>query len=750
MMNRSRFGRIITSFTFICLLTLIITLSSGYAEDLPRFDESTDDTDVYLPLVTNPLTLIIPETTKVLTEQTTQYLGSVSEDGIVFTYSQTTPELDALEVGDVMVADVSAAAPYGFLRRVLNVTRSGGQVVVTTGDATLEDAIEQGSFQLSVQLTPDDIQSATFAEGVSPASSRTANMNDSFFLTIDKTIKDGIAQAKVKGSVEFSPEFDLTGAIEGGAIQNLRFDVKLNETAILDLTLEASGSFSKEIEIAKYDLGTRVILLSGWFPIVVGVELPVYVGANGEFRAGVTTTVTQNATASAGAHYANGAWSSSSSLKPKFDFGKPKPILDARVKGYVGARLQLTVYFIPIASAAAQPYLLLKGNINETPWWTLTGGFEVILEMKIKILGYSLVDYSDTVIDNKKILAQAYVPNDPLPIDGGTSPTESVDLRWAGPDPSADPATYAIGSAIYDVYIEAADATPDVKVSSGQATITYHYQPPGGLDPEKEYYWKIVAQDASTVEAEGPVWTFTPRACRLRVSSPDFWVSSYAYANDIRTSDGPDVVEDTKHSNDIVDETLSTSASANSGNVHTNASASGSIQYLTVNSANGNTFVEGAQLTYSTDWNYSNTSTWPNMSLDARGGYSVGLRPESDGVIEIRYSASSSGDFVSEGSIGWLLYRPWQYDRVPINGSGAVTKTVKAGNFYTMRFSSVGPNSPVGAQYDSFSGSANTTFEWSFEPQKTCGNLPGEEVKEAFNVPPEGNELRFVADHPHS
>jgi hypothetical protein len=109
--------------------------------------------NVFLPIVRSDLQPIIPETTQVLTEATTQYLSSVSNDGVTFTFSQSTPELAALDIGDVMVGDVSTAAPYGFLRKVASVTGIGGLVVVTTTDATLEDAIQQGSIQLSKQLT---------------------------------------------------------------------------------------------------------------------------------------------------------------------------------------------------------------------------------------------------------------------------------------------------------------------------------------------------------------------------------------------------------------------------------------------------------------------------------------------------------------------------------------------------------------------------------------------------------------------
>ena len=113
------------------------------------------------PLITRDDTEVppvIPNTTKVLPEATTQYLTSISSDGAIFTFSQATPALLALAPGDIMVGDVAENAPDGFLRRVISVTPSDGQVFVNTEDATLEDAIDSGSLEVSRVLTPDDVE----------------------------------------------------------------------------------------------------------------------------------------------------------------------------------------------------------------------------------------------------------------------------------------------------------------------------------------------------------------------------------------------------------------------------------------------------------------------------------------------------------------------------------------------------------------------------------------------------------------
>ena len=116
---------------------------------------------VYAPIVLSDYseTAIIPFTTVVIPISTTQYLESVSDD-FTFTFSHMTPELAALEPGDVMVADVSPAAPDGFLRKVKEVTTLCDKIVVVTEFATLEEAVQTASVQTSQAPKPSQVATA--------------------------------------------------------------------------------------------------------------------------------------------------------------------------------------------------------------------------------------------------------------------------------------------------------------------------------------------------------------------------------------------------------------------------------------------------------------------------------------------------------------------------------------------------------------------------------------------------------------
>lgn|GEM_PF-6621769 len=87
-------------------------------------------------------------------------------------------------------------------------------------------------------------------------------------------------------------------------------------------------------------------------------------------------------------------------------------------------------------------------------------------------------------------------PTNPTPPNGQTNAGVSSNLRWMCYDPDGDDLTY-------DVYF-GTSITPSL-VSSNQSQ-TY-YDPPGILNYNTQYFWKIVAKDGVN-STTGPTWSF--------------------------------------------------------------------------------------------------------------------------------------------------------------------------------------------------------------------------------------------------
>jgi len=92
-----------------------------------------------------------------------------------------------------------------------------------------------------------------------------------------------------------------------------------------------------------------------------------------------------------------------------------------------------------------------------------------------------------------------YIPSDPNPENGANNVDIEEDLSWTGGDPNDDSVTY-------DVYLEANDETPDVKVADDIAETTFD---PGTLDYSTTYYWQINAKDEHGASSWSQVWHFT-------------------------------------------------------------------------------------------------------------------------------------------------------------------------------------------------------------------------------------------------
>jgi hypothetical protein len=175
---------------------------------------------VYLPLIQSsqpPITPVIPATTQVLTGTLAANLVAVAVDTSVLTFTQPLTQPLSLTPGDVIVSAPSAAAPNGLLRRVLTVTTASGQTVVQTTAAALENAMQQGEAHVSQALTPSQIQSARYSEGVALVRRSPAAQDATFYLEIKDVVlydDDGNPattndQVLANGSIEVEPTLNF-------------------------------------------------------------------------------------------------------------------------------------------------------------------------------------------------------------------------------------------------------------------------------------------------------------------------------------------------------------------------------------------------------------------------------------------------------------------------------------------------------------------------------------------------------------
>ena len=89
-------------------------------------------------------------------------------------------------------------------------------------------------------------------------------------------------------------------------------------------------------------------------------------------------------------------------------------------------------------------------------------------------------------------------PCDPNPEDCETGIYINSHISWTGGDPDGDDVTY-------DIYFGNSNPPPLIKNNHTSTS----YDPPGKLDFNTTYYWKIIAWDEYNYSKVGPIWSFT-------------------------------------------------------------------------------------------------------------------------------------------------------------------------------------------------------------------------------------------------
>jgi YVTN family beta-propeller protein len=412
----------------------------------------------------------VPETTEVLTDATTQRLASVSPDGVVFTFTTMTPELAALDPGDVMVGGVSPATPYGFLRRVASVSTAAGEVFVETADAVIEDAIEQGELDVSEELSPAGLEDLTLPEGVTltmlPGASRRFHFDIVNAVLYDhdgdKTTLDD--QITANGALDLTLGYDFTFRVQGWRLRTMQFTTRADEIANLSIGADVNiASLSEEFPLTPPIPIAPITFPIGPVPVVITPYINIFVGIDGSVHVGVHAGVTQQAGMAAGLRYADGAWSPIHQFTNNFWYDLPRAYaaLDARV--YAGARLELMLYGVTGPYGDVRLNFSLHVEIGTRPWLDLYGGLEVWAGFRLQILSFRIANYSRRVIDFQIHLSRTSLspPDTPTPTPTATATATPTATPTATLPPGlvSQPNGLAVNEDTHRVYVSSRDAS---------------------------------------------------------------------------------------------------------------------------------------------------------------------------------------------------------------------------------------------------------------------------------------------------
>ena len=351
---------------------------------------------------------IIPNTTKVLDPAGMQGL-QVSPDGKTLTIPNSSAVAQSLAVGDVLITGPAPAAPYGLLVSVLTVTESGSNVIATVTDASLEEAIQRISVDVSLPFaaaSPDVAGPSRVSKARAPKPN-VAGLSDScssqpvkYSYDFDVPLtgnQDGsyVTPSKLDGSVEICPTFNFKLKMDLFTIQSLTMAIQMGEHADVNAEIGELLGISEEYD---YPLPPNPEILLPTFlipgtPIWITPRLVFFLEGSGNVQAAISDGIEEDATLQVGASYDGGTWTPINQRTSSF--AEDPLSLDGglSIKGALGARVDFLVYDQTGPSIGVDVYSQFDANISQNPWWTLSAGIEGPIGFHVTVFGFKIKDY---------------------------------------------------------------------------------------------------------------------------------------------------------------------------------------------------------------------------------------------------------------------------------------------------------------------------------------------------------------------
>ncbi|MBN4056999.1 hypothetical protein JYU19_01755, partial [bacterium AH-315-J21] len=394
-----------------------------------RFITSTNDTLFYPPIgydigpaVTADTSVIIAEKAVVIDSLPGLTINSINGALFSFDLSGDPP---ALSVGDIIVGE-DTSGTSGFLRKVTFAYVEGGQLVIETEDAAMNELIISGAWSDSIMVFEESVLNrrqlgiveyptvVTLADCISSNNGTWSFTDCPIF---DEQVGPVHAIVTATGTIacdfSFKPLFNWKpisgGLVDIGADVNGTLDV--DATVVIDVTASLSHSNEKTIVKVKK---TYVFTL-GFVPVWVDAtgKIDVVYDASFDAAMNVSSGLSQSTTVDVSASFVGGNWTAT--LDPNVGPISPKPIVwdysaNAVATVRFTPRVELALYSRIGIDISVGPYARLNANVEVVEsiqcWdWSLTAGVNGNATIFEKIFSSQLLNESITLTVPESVIA---------------------------------------------------------------------------------------------------------------------------------------------------------------------------------------------------------------------------------------------------------------------------------------------------------------------------------------------------------
>ena len=396
---------------------------------------STSDIDLAVQGVCQ--NVIIPSTTKISDEDTRNSLMTYDPITGVMFFAVETQVLRNLSVGDVLVSEPSAAAPYGFLRKLTSIRKNRGQYTLGTVQAKLNEAISQGTLIANGQLLPEQIASTSSgltylnpskASGATKAANAVDvgdnfNFHRDFDVTFDLTEggggTTGTGTVHVTGAIDFNAGYDMGMGIETClaippvCVDRVEAHADVDQKSNVHVTGHFNGEVHKEQTIDTIQF-SPIVFFIGPIPVVIVPTIDVTVGIDGTANADFEFAANAHSTLKVGAKWTDPndggeGWKNIHDFDP---LGGEIPIHDLNfnltVEGWGKANAKLLLYDVAGPGISGRVGLKVVVHTGQAPLWELTGHLVGDVNFSVDIASViDLAEHSATVLDEPFPIASA-------------------------------------------------------------------------------------------------------------------------------------------------------------------------------------------------------------------------------------------------------------------------------------------------------------------------------------------------------
>lgn len=295
-------------------------------------------------------------------------LMEVTVNGLVF--SDKTGQLDKIAVKSILVMGLSEKTPYGLLRRVTNIQASGAGLVITTEDASLADAVKEGSIKFHASLLEKNFSLKSISPGVMVRGA--TKSFDGLAVTLDNMVvyENGANRVSFSGSVGISPEIDITIVIVDNEITQMHLAATLNK--IDEVTVTSNSAFSGQEENIAAEFTHHPIVIDS---LVFVPEVTITCGFNGTALCPVVTGVRQDRQIISQIEYKNNRWADGPfTHSENYDYMNPQITDNSDLKIFSGPDLIIKIFGIPVQEIKSAGFFSLVANKGFSPFWKLSVG----------------------------------------------------------------------------------------------------------------------------------------------------------------------------------------------------------------------------------------------------------------------------------------------------------------------------------------------------------------------------------------